>query len=202
MTEKPIEITMVASEMFPFAKSGGLGDVIGALPPALGRMGHKVCVYLPAYRSILRKYEPGSPTQVADVFSDARYDVFSLEHEGVSVKLVAADELFDRNGFYGDARGAFPDNAERFARFARGALSRMEREGAYPSVIHCHDWQSALIPPLLNIAARTMRIGAVFPPFSPSTTWRIRAASTRMISRTPACRMRRWTLMAWSFTAT
>ena len=129
MTEKPIEITMVASEMFPFAKSGGLGDVIGALPPALERMGHKVCVYLPAYRSILRKYEPGSPTQVADVFSDARYEVFSLEHEGVSVQLVAADELFDRNGFYGDARGAFPDNAERFARFARGALSRMEREG-------------------------------------------------------------------------
>ena len=150
MTEKPIEITMVASEMFPFAKSGGLGDVIGALPPALERMGHKVCVYLPAYRAILREYEPGSPTQVADVFSDARYEVFSLEHEGVSVKLVAANELFDRDGFYGDARGAFPDNAERFARFARGALSHMEREGAYPSVIHCHDWQSALIPPLLK----------------------------------------------------
>ena len=150
MTDESMEITMVASEMFPFAKSGGLGDVIGALPPALGRMGHKVCVYLPAYRAILQKYKPSPPAQVADVFSDARYEVFSLEHEGVSVKLVAADDLFDRDGFYGDAEGAFPDNAERFARLARGALSRMEREGAYPSVIHCHDWQSALIPPLLK----------------------------------------------------
>ena len=150
MTDKPIEITMVASEMFPFAKSGGLGDVIGALPLALARMGHKVCVYLPAYRSILREYAPGSPAQVADVFAEARYEVFSLEHEGVSVRLVAADDLFDRDGFYGDARGAFPDNAERFARFARGALSHMEREKAYPFIIHCHDWQSALIPPLLQ----------------------------------------------------
>ena len=150
MTDKPIEITMVASEMFPFAKSGGLGDVIGALPLALGRMGHKVCVYLPAYRSILREYEIEPPTQVADVFSDARYEVFSLQHEGVSVKLVSADDLFDRAGFYGDARGAFPDNAERFARFARGALSHIEGEGAYPFIIHCHDWQSALIPPLLK----------------------------------------------------
>ena len=122
MTEKPIEITMVASEMFPFAKSGGLGDVIGALPPALERMGHKVCVYLPAYRSILRKYEPGSPTQVADVFSDDRYEVFSLEHEGVSVKLVAADELFDRNGFYGDAAGRFP-TTRSVSRVSPGARS-------------------------------------------------------------------------------
>lgn len=150
MTDKPIEITMVASEMFPFAKSGGLGDVVGALPAALARMGHRVCVYLPAYRAVLNEYDPGSPAQVADVFAEARYEVFSLEHEGVSVRLVAADDLFDRAGFYGDARGAFPDNAERFARFARGALSHMERERARPSIIHCHDWQSALVPPLLK----------------------------------------------------
>ena len=150
MTDKPIEITMVASEMFPFAKSGGLGDVIGALPLALGRMGHKVCVYLPAHRSILREYAPGSPVRIPGVFSDARYEIFSLEHGGVSVKLGAAGDLFDRAGFYGDARGAFSDNAERFARFARGALSHMERESACPSIIHCHDWQSALIPPLLK----------------------------------------------------
>ena len=150
MADEPIEISMVASEMFPFAKSGGLGDVIGALPPSLARMGHKVCVYLPAYRSILRDYESGVPAQVADVFSDARYEVFSLEHEGVSVRLVGVDDLFERDGFYGDARGAFPDNAERFARFARGALSHMEQERAYPFIIHCHDWQSALAPPLLK----------------------------------------------------
>lgn len=150
MTDKPIEITIVASEMFPFAKSGGLGDVIGALPLALARMGHRVCVYLPAYRAVLNEYDPGSPAQVADVFAEAPYEVFSLEHKGVSVRLVAADDLFDRDGFYGDARGAFPDNAERFARFARGALSHMEQGGAYPFVIHCHDWQSALIPPLLQ----------------------------------------------------
>ncbi len=150
MTDKPIEITMVASEMFPFAKSGGLGDVVGALPAALARMGHRVCVYLPAYRAVLNEHDPGSPAQVADVFAEARYQVFSLEHGGVSIRLVAADDLFDREGFYGDARGAFPDNAERFARFARGALSHLEQEGAYPFIIHCHDWQSALVPPLLK----------------------------------------------------
>lgn len=147
---KSIDVAMVASEMFPFAKSGGLGDVIGALPPALGRMGHEVSVYLPAYRAVLEKYAPEVSTQVPDVFAEAGYEVFSLDHEGVSVNLVAADDLFDRDELYGDARGAFPDNAERFARFARGALSHMERGEAYPSIIHCHDWQTALIPPLLK----------------------------------------------------
>ena len=147
---KAIKVAMVASEMFPFAKSGGLGDVVGALPLALGRMGHEVSVYLPAYRRILEKCAPGGSTRVSDVFSEARCEVFTIEHEGVLVRLVAADDLFDRGGLYGDARGAFPDNAERFARFARGALSHVEQEGARPSVIHCHDWQTALIPPLLK----------------------------------------------------
>ncbi len=145
-----MEITMVASEMFPFAKSGGLGDVIGALPLALVRMGHKVCVYLPAYRSVLRDHQAGSPTRVEDAFTGVRNEVYSLEHEGVSVRLIAAEDLFDRDGFYGDERGVFPDNAERFARFAKGVLSHMEGEREYPFIIHCHDWQSALIPPLLK----------------------------------------------------
>lgn len=147
---KSIDVAMVASEMFPFAKSGGLGDVIGALPPALGRMDHEVSVYLPAYRAVLEKYAPEASARIPDVFNEAGYEVFSLDHEGVSVKLVAADDLFDRGELYGDARGAFPDNAERFARFARGALSHMEREEAHPLIIHCHDWQTALIPPLLK----------------------------------------------------
>ena len=132
---KSIDVAMVASEMFPFAKSGGLGDVIGALPPALGRMGHEVSVYLPAYRAVLEKYAPEASARIPDVFNEAGYEVFSLDHEGVSVKLVAADDLFDRGELYGDARGAFPDNAERFARFARGALSHMEREQAHPLII-------------------------------------------------------------------
>ncbi len=148
--DKSINIVMVASEMFPFAKSGGLGDVIGALPLALRRMGHEVSVYLPAYRAVLREYDPRASFQVADVFTNARYEIFSLEREGVLVHLVAADGLFDRDGFYGDARGAFPDNAERFARFTRGALSHMEEGGTHPLLIHCHDWQAALIPPLLR----------------------------------------------------
>ena len=75
MTDKPIEITMVASEMFPFAKSGGLGDVIGALPLALGRMGHKVCVYLPAYRSILREMRLSLPDRSQMSFRDAHYEI-------------------------------------------------------------------------------------------------------------------------------
>ena len=151
MTDKPIEITMVASEMFPFAKSGGLGDVIGALPLALGRMGHKVCVYLPAYRSVLDEYRAGSPAQITDVFSDARYEVCFRSstrafRSGSSARMICSigrDSTETRTG-------RFPDNAERFARFARGALSHMEHERAYPSLIHCHDWQSALIPPLLK----------------------------------------------------
>ncbi len=147
---KAVEIAMVASEMFPLAKSGGLGDVLGALPHALARMGHAVRVYLPAYRCVLDEYASGRASEVADVFSDARYEVYTLEHEGVSVHLVAAGDLFDREGLYGDERGEFPDNAERFARFARGVLSHAEETEAYPFIFHCHDWQSALIPPLLR----------------------------------------------------
>jgi len=155
---------MVASEMFPFAKSGGLGDVLGALPPALARRGMEVSVFIPAYRSALAKggFAPCLDGELSDVFGTdgLKYSLYRARHEGTTVYAVRCGDFFDRESFYGDDRGDFPDNAIRFCRFCRGALSAMERMGEFPDVLHCHDWQAALAPALL----RTRLTGS--PPWS------------------------------------
>ncbi|MEK6711064.1 MAG: glycogen/starch synthase, partial [Nitrospinota bacterium] len=149
----PPRVAMVASEMYPFAKSGGLGDVLGALPPALARQGVGVSVFLPAYKSLLKN---GGFTPVdgdfPDIFGDAEdhYSLLKRSHEGTQVFALRCGDLFDRGGFYGDDSGEYPDNPLRFSRFCRGVLSALERMNGRPDILHCHDWQSALVPALLK----------------------------------------------------
>jgi len=144
---------MIASEARPFAKTGGLADVIGALPRALGRLGHTVTIVVPRYRGT---NVAGATSTWADVpFGDNPYPVTFHEKEmggGVTAVLIDAPDLYDREGLYGDAGGDYQDNAFRFAVLSRGALEYARIRGRRPSVVHVHDWQAALAP----VYARTV----------------------------------------------
>ena len=136
---------MVTPEARPFAKTGGLADVCGALPLALARLGHRVTIVLPRYRGTQTDGSEGETTHVP--FGIHSYPVRFVEQplaEGVTAVLVDAPALFDRDGLYGDQNGEFGDNAFRFAVLSRGALEYARIRGRRPSVIHAHDWQAGL----------------------------------------------------------
>ncbi|MFI5395618.1 MAG: glycogen synthase GlgA [Candidatus Binatia bacterium] len=149
-----MRVVMAASEAVPFAKTGGLADVVGALPGALKRLGVDVAVIIPAYRSIprerlhLRRKEWRLEVPVSDQTVTARVLESEME-EGVPVYLVEADQYFARTGLYGTPDGDYLDNAERFAFFARAIPALLPHLGTV-DVLHCHDWQTALAPVFLR----------------------------------------------------
>lgn len=142
-----MKIAMIASEVTPFAKTGGLADVLETLSVALERLGHELCVITPAYRSALRGNFPLHETSIklSVPIADRRQEAVVLQSAigtGVSVYLLRADSYFDRASLYGTAQGDYPDNAERFVFFSRAALELLRRQPV--DVVHCHDWQAAL----------------------------------------------------------
>src|SRR3984893_8095073 len=147
-----MHVAFVASECVPFSKTGGLADVVGALPRALAAAGHQVSVYLPRYRETLLKDARTVVKSVTVPFDD-RYRFCSIvsggERSGVSFYFVEYPAFFDRDALYGTSAGDYPDNAERFALFSRAVLEGSKILGV-PQVFHCHDWQSALVPVLLR----------------------------------------------------
>jgi starch synthase len=149
-----MRVLIVSSEVFPLAKTGGLADAVGALAVALARDGVQVGVVLPAYQSVLGGGFAGEETslrvkiEIAGAQKTAAVQRTELAN-GVAVYLVREDSYFLRPGLYGDAAGDYPDNAERFAFFCKAALAVAEATAPW-HIIHCHDWQSALIPPLLK----------------------------------------------------
>jgi starch synthase len=147
-----MQIAFVASECVPFSKSGGLADVVGALPQALAAAGHEVSVYTPRYRQT-KLTDAATVVQSITVPFDDRYRFCSVlsggDHSGVRYYFIDYPPFFDRDGLYGTSTGDYPDNAERFALFTRAVLEASKILGV-PQVFHCHDWQSALIPVLLR----------------------------------------------------
>ncbi|MBZ0158967.1 glycogen synthase GlgA [Candidatus Methylomirabilis sp.] len=151
-----MKILFAASEAAPFAHTGGLGDVIGALPKALGRLGHDVRLIMPLYRTVdaqrhqLRIVTSGLSVPAAS--SPQAVDVLegNLSSE-VPVYFVRHDPSFDRDGLYQTASAEdYPDNAERFALFCRAALEVCRQVDFQPEVLHAHDWQTALLPVYLK----------------------------------------------------
>ncbi len=150
-------VVFAASEGVPFSKTGGLADVIGALPRALAELGQKVSVILPRYRET-----PPAPVTLSNLtlplagkFHFA--DVQSVGTDGKSSAqhhLIDCPEFFDRPGLYGEKGVDYRDNAERFAAFSLACLEFLKRQRRPPSVIHCHDWQTALIPVYLRTLYR------------------------------------------------
>jgi starch synthase len=159
-----MKILMVASECVPLAKTGGLGDVVGALSNALAGHGAECAVALPAYQKVMEKF-PAEETDIdVAVELDGRRStgkIFKAAVDGPApIYLVRNDKYFRRPELYGTPQGDYPDNAERFAFFSKAALELAAATGPW-DVIHCHDWQAALVPVLNKIAARGSRAKTV-----------------------------------------
>jgi len=144
-----MKILFVASEGLPFSKTGGLADVVEALPKALVAMGHEVGVVLPRYRGTKTTGTllPSLTVPLGDrlYFADVLGTAPVL---GVRYFFVDVPELFDREQLYGEKGKDYPDNGVRFALFSKAAIEIAKRVWV-PDVIHCHDWQTALVPVLL-----------------------------------------------------
>ena len=143
-----MRILMVASEAAPFAKTGGLADVVAALPRALVRLGHSVDVVIPRYRGI----EAGAPVgrvTVPLVRQVKHATIYAVVEAGVRTVFVKHAGYFDRDYLYGAVGHDYPDNPARFAFLSRAALEWAARTGERYDAIHAHDWQAGLVPVLL-----------------------------------------------------
>lgn len=150
---EPLRIWFCTPEAVPFAKTGGLADVAGALPAALAEAGCDVRIVLPGYRAIDRGKFTFRTIGTASVpLGGARVDVGFLEGRlpgagrPVPVYLVAHEPSFGRAGLYGENGRDYEDNLERFTVFGRGALALPGHLGWAPDVVHGQDWQTGLLP--------------------------------------------------------
>jgi starch synthase len=151
----PLKILFVSPEVVPFAKTGGLADVAGSLPKALKILDCDVRLVMPLYQSVrqgkfpLKKVIEDLPIPLAG--RPIAADIYEGElEEGLPVYFIERDEFYDRLNLYGSAKGDFFDNAIRFSFFARGTLNAAQALGFRPDIIHCHDWQTGLIPACLH----------------------------------------------------
>ena len=145
-----MKILFVSPEGLPFSKTGGLADVVEALPRSLAESGHQVAILLPRYRG-----NQSSKTIVASVSAPLgatmRFPAIceAGTFEGVRYYFVDDPEYFNREKLYGDKAGDYPDNALRFGELSRAA-SEFCKQVWMPDVMHCHDWQAALAPVYLR----------------------------------------------------
>ena len=142
-----LHVAMASSEIAPFARTGGLGDVLGSLPPALERAGVRVSLIMPAYRSVLKGDHKLEETgirfsvPVSDRIEEAEVLTAKIG-KAVRVSFIRNDRYFDRDNLYFGPEGDYADNAERFIFFSRAVLEVLRNEP--PDVLHAHDWQTAL----------------------------------------------------------
>lgn len=152
----PMKVVLVSSEVVPFAKTGGLADVAGALPRELDQMGHDVAVFMPGYRCVGQgqhrleqipvqfEIPVGHHVESGGLFKtrmpNSQVDVFFVEHS----------DYFDRPELYGENGHDYEDNFERFTYFCRAVLESIRLLNLNPDVIHLNDWQTGLIPALLK----------------------------------------------------
>lgn len=150
-----MRIVLVSSEVVPFAKTGGLADVSGALPAALSQLGHEVCVFMPLYKHVADGAGAGK-FDLKDTGVEVSFTVGEDLQKGVirksafpgtsvPVYLVEHNQYFHRAELYSEAGAAYNDNAERFAFFSRAVLEAVTRLELEPDLFHLNDWQSALI---------------------------------------------------------
>ncbi len=144
-----MRVVLAASEGVPFCKTGGLADVVGALPKALGDRDISVSTFLPYYRVIREGFPAPSPVGNVSV---------EIDGKSVAARLLQSDgfvfidcpRFFDRDGLYGDDEGEHPDNDDRFAFFARAVLEGARLLFDSVDVFHVHDWQAGLLPLFLK----------------------------------------------------
>src|SRR5438874_5051126 len=144
--ERPLRILILAAEIVPFAKVGGLADVTGALPKALQALGHDVRLAMPRYRQV--DPERFHLSNVIDALSVGMgsFQVQVSVHQGaigddVPVYLIDAPRYFERENIYG-----YTDDGERFILFCRAALEAMRTMQWSPDIVHCNDWHTGIVP--------------------------------------------------------
>ena len=167
-----MKIVHVASELFPYVKTGGLADAVGALTGALADRGHEVAVFLPGYRAVLEHKDAATAERTHRLKVEQGIDFLSGEvrsfspRPGVTVHLVCREEFFDRRGAYGNGERDYDDNSERFIFFSKAVVESLRLSDAGADIVHCHDWQAALVPVLLRQAERrhgvTLALKTVF----------------------------------------
>jgi starch synthase len=158
-----LKILLAASEVYPFAKTGGLADIAGALPKALKQLGHDVRVIMPKHKAVAK-----SPLGIRPMGLDVTIPIGGTRKKGflyssnlngeIPVYFVGNESYFSRDPIYGTRHGDYPDNAERFIFFCRSIFEICKSVEFQPDIIHCNDWQTGLIPVYLKtVYARDKR---------------------------------------------
>jgi len=152
-----VKIAEISPEVAPFSKTGGLGDVVGALPGHLAALGPEVLVVTPLHRSAaafeLERLPVRLKVPLGEAVLEAGVSRAVLPGTPVSICFIDQPDFFDREYLYGAPDGDYPDNAARFAFFARAALELFKVTGEIPDILHVHDWQGSLAPVYLKTLA-------------------------------------------------
>jgi len=155
-----MKIVHVASELFPYVKTGGLADAVGSLAGMLADAGHEVTVFVPGYRAVLEHKDAAAAQrrlrlkiEMGDQYLSGDVRVFS-PRKNLTVHLICREEFFDRRAPYGNGERDYEDNADRFIFFCKGVVETLRLADLQADVVHAHDWQAALLPLMLRDAER------------------------------------------------
>jgi starch synthase len=167
-----MKIVHVASELFPYVKTGGLADAVASLAATLADQGHEVSVFLPGYRAALEHADAAGAErrfrlkiEMGNQFLTGDVRVFS-PRKNLTVHLICREEFFDRRAPYGNGERDYEDNADRFIFFCKGVVETLRLADVQADVVHAHDWQGALLPLLVREAERrngiTLAVKTIF----------------------------------------
>jgi len=167
-----MKIVHAASELFPYMKTGGLADAVGALTGALADRGHEVSVFLPGYRAALEHKDAAAAERLFRLKVEMGDQLLSGDvrrfspRKNLNVFLVCREEFFDRRFPYGNGERDYDDNAERFVFFCKAVAETLRLADLQADIVHSHDWQTALLPLFLRETERhhgiTLAIKTVF----------------------------------------
>jgi starch synthase len=159
-----MRIAHAASELFPYLKTGGLADAVGALTGALADRGHELAVFMPGYRSVLdgphaagAKPSHKLKIEMGDTFLAG--DVYTLTpRPGLTLHLICREEFFDRKLPYWTGERDYDDNDARFIFFQKAVVELLRLTDFKADIVHCHDWQTGLLPCFLRDAERRYEV--------------------------------------------
>jgi starch synthase len=148
---RKLKILLVSAEVHPFAKTGGLADVAGALPPSLKNLGHDIRVIMPKYPTKAGKKIRSLKLDIKIPGSNEKGTLFQSElASNVPIYLIGHEKYYNRKHLYGEPGSDYPDNVERFSFFCRAVLEAAKKLDFKPDIIHCNDWHTGLIPVYLK----------------------------------------------------
>ena len=151
-------VIFASSECEPFAKTGGMADVVSALSKELSKYGLNISIFLPFYKHIqskknikIKNLNLKTIVRINSFFKESNFFQTTLQDSNISVYLVKNDEYFFRDHLYSENGSDYPDNLERFVLFNKSILNFILMKEWNVKLIHCHDWQTALIPVYLKL---------------------------------------------------